>query len=118
MGLARASPLPPLSVWVFEPDGSHRFFRSRNGYAQQVVAGDWNADGVDDLVFYASGLTKDEVWTSHPNSFSREEVDIFARYRLVTVRGTDRDHVLMFGVGNRRDASSCAARRPGSTART
>jgi hypothetical protein len=66
---------------------------------QTMVAGDWNGDGLDDLLLYGRGATPDGLWLSGDDGFSEHPLSINGVYQPVTVVGADRDGVFLFGPG-------------------
>jgi hypothetical protein len=65
---------------------------------QTVVPGDWNGDGLDDLLLYGPGSTPDSLWLSGDDGgFSTHDLAINGVYQPVTVVGADRDGVFLFG---------------------
>jgi hypothetical protein len=79
------------------------------GYASETVQvrtdqtplpGDWDGDGLDDLLLYGPGAIDDAFWlTGTDGGFAEHELAINGVYQPVTVIGAERDGVFLFGSG-------------------
>jgi hypothetical protein len=90
------------AVWSFDGDGmgGHESERVEIRTDVGVRGGDWNGDGLDDLLLYGPGAIEDATWLSEPeDGFTEHELAINGVYQPVTVVGAERDGVFLFGPG-------------------
>ncbi|WP_421121089.1 hypothetical protein ACE2AJ_07425 [Aquihabitans daechungensis] len=71
----------------------------------QVVAGDWNGDGLEDVVLYAPGTAKDYRWASKADgSFAASSVTVNGTFRPLRIHQTDGDSILWWADGTAKEA--------------
>ncbi len=96
----------PDALWRFDADGEGGWTSEglEIGARLTLLPGDFDGDGLDDLVLYGPGSLPDGVWLIHPDQgFTRSPLAINGRYQAVTVIGAARDGVFLFGDGSAPD---------------
>lgn len=96
----------PDSLWRFHADGTGGHSGSSHPLTSTVVpvAGDWDGDRLEDVVWYGAGSTPDARWISTPTGFAPSSLRVSGTYQPVVVYGPATDGILWFGSGSAADA--------------
>ncbi|WP_421119379.1 hypothetical protein ACE2AJ_18790 [Aquihabitans daechungensis] len=85
-------------IWHFDDDGSGRPLNTTVSALgpYELVAGDYDGNGYDDLVLHAPGPKRDELWRSSPQgTVSRTVFELNRAFDLVTIRQSGGDDLLL-----------------------
>ena len=90
-------------LWIFDADATYTTVTNQIRSTLQVIAGDWNGDGMEDLLLYGPGSLPDRLWRSRRGPFTSTNLSINGRYQATTVYAVPYDEVLFFGTGDNPD---------------